>query len=407
MRVVVALHHHFRRLPDGAVYPYSVFDYTFWRRYLDVFDEVVVFARVRRVEKIESACLPGKANGPRVGFYALPDFLGAWQFLECYTRITALSKRVLQKDDACILRIPSFITMPLWHHLRRTKRPYGVEVVGDIWQALAPGSHQSKLRGILRLKWPKDTARQCHYAAVAAYVTETVLQQRYSSKGWSTNYSSVELPYDVILDESALKERIRRIETKAKSGGPWRLCFVGSLWHLCKAPDVLIDAVADCVKNGLNVELTVIGGGCLMERLQEQARQRGVAEQVEFLGQLPPGQAIYEQLDRADIYVLPSHSEGLPRSIIEAFARGLPCIGGSEGGFNELLEPEYMVKPISVAALSGTIRRAISDTDGLKRTTRENLLKAQKYRSDLLQQRRVECYSRLRDTTEAWAEAQK
>ncbi len=53
MRVIVSLLHHFRMTPDGTVYPYSVFDYTFWRRYLEVFDEVLVFARVGKIGELD------------------------------------------------------------------------------------------------------------------------------------------------------------------------------------------------------------------------------------------------------------------------------------------------------------------------------------------------------------------
>ena len=50
MRLIVAIEQHFSMTPDGTVYPVSVVDYAFWRRYLKVFDEVIVFARVTRVE---------------------------------------------------------------------------------------------------------------------------------------------------------------------------------------------------------------------------------------------------------------------------------------------------------------------------------------------------------------------
>jgi len=402
MRVVVTTHHHFRMLPDGTVYPYSVFDYTFWHRYLDVFDEVVVFARLERIGEADPATMPAKSNGPGVTFFELPDFLGPWQYLKYYTRLTALAKDILQGNDAYILRIPSFLSMALWRGLMKTKRPYGVEVTGDPWQALSPGSHQSMLRPIIRLKLPTDMVRQCRHAAVAAYVTQQALQERYPPGGWSTYYSSIELSQEFIIDQAGIEKRLKTIETRAKSNGPWRLCFVGSLWHLCKSPDILIDAVADCVKRGLNLKLTIVGGGSLREQLEEQARQRRIAGRIRFLGQLPPGKVIFDQLDRSDLYVLPSRSEGMPRTIIEAMARGLPCIGGHEGGFAELLDDEYIVKPVDAATLSCTIERTLSDIDGMKRAVKRNAKKAAEYRSDILQKRRIELYRRLKDITQHW-----
>ena len=345
MRVIVVTHHHFNIVPDGTVYPYAGHDYTFFRRYLCVFDEVLVFARLKNVSELDPANLLPRASGPGVTFFPVPDFLGAWQYVKNYTKLVVAAKEVLKGNSACILRIPSHLCTILWRELVKARRPYGVEMVTDPWEALSPGSHTSILRPIVRRKWTRDTMRQCLYASTAAYVTEHMLQERCPPGGWSTHYSSVELPDEVIIDRAALQRRLESIKLKAKNNGPWRLCFAGSLWTLYKAPDILIAAVANCVRKGINVELTIIGGGSLKQRLEKQAWLEGIADRTVFLGQLLPGRAIYDQLDQADLYVLPSRSEGLPRSIIEAMARGLPCIGSNVGGFLELLAPEDTVEP--------------------------------------------------------------
>jgi glycosyltransferase involved in cell wall biosynthesis len=393
--------------PDGTVYPYSVFDYTFWCRYLEVFDEVVVFGRVGKIGEVNPETMPPKSSGPGVTFFPLPDFLGAWQYLKAHRKLSAMAKQILTGSDACVLRVPSYLSTMLWRELMKTQRPYAVEVVGDPWQAFSPGTSNSYLRPILRRKWSREMRLQCRQAAVAAYVTQRELQKRYSPSGWSTHYSSIELPEEPIVDQSAVDKRIERIDAKSKSGGPWRLCFVGSLWHLCKSPDVVIDAVADCVKKGVNLELTMVGDGSLRKRLEAQAHHQGIADKIQFLGHLPPGEAIYAQLDQADVFVMPSRSEGLPRSMIEAFARGLPSIGGHEGGFKELLEDKSMVKPIDTPTLSGVIERTISDVEGMKEAVKRNVKKAIEYRTDILQKRRVELYTKLRDITQDWLDKQK
>jgi len=407
MRVVVSLLHHFRMTPDGTVYPYSVFDYPFWRRYLEVFDEVVVFARVEKIGEVDPATMPAKSSGPGVTFAEIPEFRGARQYLQAYKKLCALGKKVLADDDACVLRVPGYLSTMLWRKLKKTGRPYAVEVVGDPWQALSPGSYPSVLRPLLRRLFTWEMVRQCRGACVAGYVTEHVLQKRYPPGGWSTHYSSIELPQEFIIDQSGVDKRIERIDAKAKSGGPWHLCFVGSLWHLCKSPDVVIDAVAKCVGKGLNLKLTILGDGSLRGQLQERTRRLGVAEKIGFMGHLTAGKAIFDQLDQADLFVMPSRSEGLPRSIIEAFARGLPCIGGHEGGFAELLEDKFMVNPIDAPALSGTIERTIGDVNGMKQAVRRNVRKAAEYRSDVLQKKRVELYHKLRQCTEDWLHRRK
>jgi glycosyltransferase involved in cell wall biosynthesis len=195
---------------------------------------------------------------------------------------------------------------------------------------------------------------------------------------------------------------IKRIDAKSRSEQPWRICFVGSLWHLKKSPDILIDSVAECIAKGFKLELTMVGDGSLRPELEGRARKLGIDECVKFTGQLPPGDAIVKQLDQSDLFILPSRSEGLPRSVLEAMARGLPCIGGNAGGFPELLEDRYMVKPITVQALSRTIINTITDINAMKEAVRRNVKKASEYRTDILQKRRVELYTKLKNITQEW-----
>ena len=51
MRVMVALEDRFFRTQDGSVYSNTTCGYEFWKRYLQVFDEVVILARVIEVEQ--------------------------------------------------------------------------------------------------------------------------------------------------------------------------------------------------------------------------------------------------------------------------------------------------------------------------------------------------------------------
>jgi glycosyltransferase involved in cell wall biosynthesis len=177
---------------------------------------------------------------------------------------------------------------------------------------------------------------------------------------------------------------------------------VGSLWHLAKSPDIVIGAVAECIAKGFKLELTMIGDGPYQSKLKNEAHRLGIAKQVKFTGYLPPGDAIIKQLDQSDLFILPSRSEGLPRSVIEAMARGLPCIGGNAGGFPELLEARFMVKPITVQALSRTIINTITDVNAMKEAVRRNVKKASEYRTDVLQKRRVEFYTKLKNITQDW-----
>jgi glycosyltransferase involved in cell wall biosynthesis len=81
-------------------------------------------------------------------------------------------------------------------------------------------------------------------------------------------------------------------------------------------------------------------------------------------------------LDEADLYCLPSHTEGLPRSLVEAMARALPAVASSVGGVPELLDPACLVPPGDPAALAGAIGRLLADKEEWVRQSARNAERA-------------------------------
>jgi glycosyltransferase involved in cell wall biosynthesis len=279
--------------------------------------------------------------------------------------------------------------------LHRTGHPYGVEVVGDPYDTFAPGAVKHPLRLFFRWWSTRQLQRQCASACAAAYVTEHALQRRYPPAwgAFSTHYSSIELP------EAAFVSAPRSLQPERHT---FTLIIVGTLAQLYKAPDVLINAVAICVQAGLDLQLVLVGDGKHRPELEAQARSLGLDGRVRFLGQLPAGEAVRAQLDQADLLVLPSRQEGLPRAIIEAMARGLPCIGSTVGGIPELLPPEDMVLPGDGAALARKIYEVVTDPARLVQMSRRNLEQAKVYEEKILYERRTGFYRYVKERTDEW-----
>lgn len=399
MRVMVALEDRFFKSPDGNVYSNTITDYNFWKRYLQVFDEVVVLARVCKSKQQDSVGV--QSNGPNVRFIEVPYFVGPFGFLRNYFQVQKVVSGAVDEADAFVLRIPGTLGSLLYSNLIKAKKPYGVEVVGDPWDSLAPGSVKSILRPFIRKKAYKNMVLQCRNASVASYVTESSLQKRYPPGCWSTHYSSISLPEEALINESLLKERSHRIVKKSEAidKQAWRICHVGMMEHLYKAPDVLIDAVANCIKRGLNIELVLIGDGCFRQQLQQQTANRGISDKVRFLGKINPGIPVLQELDNSDIYVLPSRQEGLPRTIIEAMARGLPCIASNVGGIPELLEAEDMVGPDEVDRLADKIATVLEDPERMRKMSSRNYHKAKNFSIKILNPRRMKYYQKLIENT--------
>ncbi|GAB3976194.1 glycosyltransferase family 4 protein [Plantactinospora veratri] len=80
-----------------------------------------------------------------------------------------------------------------------------------------------------------------------------------------------------------------------------------------------------------------LGDGRYRPRLERLATDLGVRRQVHFTGTISAATEVRRQLDAADLFVMPSRTEGLPKALIEAMARGLPAVATSVGGIPELL----------------------------------------------------------------------
>ncbi|MEG4532718.1 glycosyltransferase family 4 protein [Microcoleus sp. D2_18a_D3] len=395
MNVVVTVEYRFDRTPDGKVWTQTTFPYSFWTRYLQVFDRVRVVARVRDVPNVPSDWK--QANGEGVDFAAIPYYIGPWQYLLKAWQVQRSARNAVKPNDAVILRVGSTIASPIQSMLHKAGRPYAVEVVADPYDVFAPGSVKHPLRPFFRWSSPRRLRRHCREAAAAAYVTKNALQQRYPCANFSVGVSDVDIPERTLVSSP----RVPRQE------GTFNLVFVGTLAQLYKAPDVLIDAVGACVQEGLDLKLTLIGDGKHRSELEARAKSLGIEERVSFLGQLSGGDAVMAQLDRADLFVLPSHQEGLPRAMVEAMARALPCIGSTVGGIPELLPPEDMVPPGNVTALATKIRQVITEPARMAKMSAGNLETAKEYRDEILEKQRIEFYRHVREITEVWLRQKK
>lgn len=122
-------------------------------------------------------------------------------------------------------------------------------------------------------------------------------------------------------------------------GDAIRLISVGRLVEK-KGHSILIQALSLINKKMPNFHLTIIGSGKLEERLKEQIKELGLSKKITMLGGIPPSEVL-RYLDRSHIFCLASVTakdgdmEGLPVSILEAQAMGLPVVSTRHSGIPE------------------------------------------------------------------------
>lgn len=85
----------------------------------------------------------------------------------------------------------------------------------------------------------------------------------------------------------------------------------------------LLDIFAALLKKEPNAALLLVGGGADMPKIQAKAQELGIAERVRFLGVRSD---VADLMQTMDVFAFPSLYEGLPVTMVEAQASGLPCI---------------------------------------------------------------------------------
>lgn len=148
--------------------------------------------------------------------------------------------------------------------------------------------------------------------------------------------------------------------------GPLTVLAVGRL-SAEKGFDVLIEAISRLKNGGTPHRLILVGDGPMRQALQDSVRNAGISDHVQFVGEAFPDE-VREYLTAADLFCLPSFSEGLPISIMEAMAIGVPVVTTWIAGIPELAENR-------VTALTVPPARADAIADALQCLADDPLLR--------------------------------
>lgn len=368
------------------------FSYQMFKRYLSVFDKVSVVARTSNGSP-DLVSENTRVDNDGIEVLSLPYFIGPYQYLRNRNKLTRTLRRYIDSypDAAVICRVPGTIGTAAARLLTQKNRPYGVEVVGDPLDVFAPGSFNHPLRPVFRYALAKDLKTVVKGAAASIYVTKASLQKRYPPfENRFSTYAS-----DVILPPEAYAAAAKKLE----SSPPYSIVAVGTLDAMYKSPDVAIEAMALLKKKGLGVTLQWVGNGRYRDEMIARAQEAGVADRVNFVGNVGSAQDVRGYLDSADLFLLPSRTEGLPRAMVEAMARGLPCIGTKIGGIPELLDESALVPVNDPRSLAEKIAVFLTAPGLANAQALRNLQEAQYYACERLEARRKDFYQYLKSVS--------
>ncbi|HUQ65008.1 MAG TPA: glycosyltransferase family 4 protein, partial [Flavitalea sp.] len=181
--------------------------------------------------------------------------------------------------------------------------------------------------------------RQSHFVAMTTIIKTNLLHA-----GVPEN-KIVMIPNGILLDDSC----------KNDYSGAENVLFVGNLYQQpAKGVDILIKAWKIVIMAVPQAKLSIAGDGNL-SAYRQYVKEHNIQSSVIFLGK---HNNVHELMLNTDIFVLPSRREGMPNVLMEAMLTGVPCIGTSISGSQDLLEGGecgIIVPPSDIQQLAGAI----------------------------------------------------
>ena len=389
-RVLVVTCAHMIKAKNGDYYTTSVYDHTFFERYLQVFDEVEVVARCQECDAMANGAM--KVSGENVLVYELPEFKGLSGALKKFYVLKELAENAARESDCIVYRVPQMESYCIFL-FNQHDLPYAVEVTSD-------PLHDKMVTGILKKINVGLLKYMCKNADGVSYVTEKYLQGIYpsgkslepSGDKFDSYYSSIVLEDDMIGGEKSYGDIARR---------PFVLVHVANaIENSSKGHYVAIQVIEKLKKAGKNVKIKFIGEGKLIDDLRRTVLDSGIQDNVIFTGRIADRLELLDVVRKSDLMLFPTKSEGLPRCIIETQAVGVPVISTPVGGIPELVDEKYLRQPDDVEGFVELILRLMDNPKELEEMSKKGLENARKYTDSVLTARRSEFYAQLRKRAE-------
>ena len=287
--------------------------------------------------------------------------------------------RTITKMDVICIDLPGEIGFFAALVCRLRGRQYFVRVLGD-WGKVFYLDHRGSLGGRVKAFVGDWMARTVIKHADLALFQGRELFEKYASQ--TKNIAKRDMVHSTLSSEMFYKR------ASVSFHSPLRLITVSRLVPL-KGLDVLLKAMQFLSQRGLEVEWWCVGEGPARQAIEQVAAELGQTERVKFLGNIPNGPELYRLYQAADIFVLPSLTEGISQSLLEALAHSLPAIASDVGGIPGVLTNNVhglLVPPGDHVALASAIRKLAEQPTLAGQLQQAGFARAQNFRADILRQ---------------------
>jgi len=186
------------------------------------------------------------------------------------------------------------------------------------------------------------------------------------------------IPYKII--QPGIKLELYKPD-KSKKRNDKGFLAIGFLGRITKEKGVfeLLNAFYLLNKNHENIKLKFAGNGKAEKLLRKKVRELGLGHNVSFYGEVTNPSWFYKQID---IFILPSYTEGLPITILEAMASGVLIIASNVGGISEVIENNVngiLLEKVEPEQIAKIVDNIIKTPDLLKKISKNALNVSSRY----------------------------
>lgn len=205
--------------------------------------------------------------------------------------------------------------------------------------AIIHSEHGYELEILKGLPLRQRLFRRAAYATADAVFTVCSDLRDFHARQAGVSTSSIGVIPNGVDSERFAPRPQKQLACRAALGLPDTSFLVGTVGRLVPIKDqaLLLRAARALEDRGVNVSVALAGEGPELEQLRALATALSLSSRVHFLGS---SRSIPDFLNALDVFVLPSVSEGMSNTVLEAMSSGLPVIATRVGGNPELIEDQ-------------------------------------------------------------------
>ncbi|MES3650224.1 glycosyltransferase family 4 protein [Staphylococcus saprophyticus] len=331
------------------------FPYEIWKRYLKIFDELLICSRVKNEEYINGQ---KESSGAMVEFNPIKNYKNILSLFKNKKKIISDISKAIDKVDGVLIRVPSVLGFIAAKLCIKKNKPYMVEVVGAAYEAYRyHGSISGKILALPMELVQKEVVKN---AEVSIFVTNSFLQNKYPSNG--KEYGGIT---DVVKFNDGNSSKINF------NGKTIKIGIIGSTYTRYKGHKEALKAMKILINSGFKIELQLVGQG-LSDKVEKDIRKYNLVNNVKFLGEIYDRNLLNRWFTDIDIYIQPSMTEGLCRSLIESVCLNKVTFASDVGGNTDIISKEYTFRQKNYKKLADLLKEAIINPDFRKNNRKRN-----------------------------------